>query len=75
MLVDHFLETKGKKLRYIHQNDLDKAFFQHDMADGDFQLLPRRTACDEVLHNKAFNNATNPKYDRYQCGLASMVYK
>ena len=75
--MDHLLETKKyknlrkKNLRYTHQNDLDKACFQHDMADGDFQALP----CDEVLHNKAFNNATNPKYDGYQCGLASMVYK
>ena len=25
--------------------------------------------------DKAFNIAKNPKYDRYQRGLASMVYK
>ena len=40
-----------------------------------FKDLPRRTALDEVLHDKAFNIAKNPKYDRYQRGLASMVYK
>ena len=40
-----------------------------------FKDFPRRTALDEVLHDKAFNIAKNPKYDRYQRGLASMVYK
>ena len=30
---------------------------------------------DGPLHNEAFNIAKNPKYDEYQRGLASMVYK
>ena len=30
---------------------------------------------DKVLHHKAFNIAKDPKYDGYQRGLASMVYK
>ena len=37
--------------------------------------LARRTASDETLGDKAFNVAKNPKYDEYQRGLASMVYK
>ena len=45
------------------------------MAYGDFKDLHRRTATDKVLRNKAFNIAKNLKYDGYQCGLASMVYK
>ena len=45
------------------------------MAYGDFKDLKRRTACDKILRDKAFNIAKNPKYDRYQRGLASMVYK
>ena len=45
------------------------------MAYGDFKHVNRRTAADKVLHNKAFNIAKNPKYDGYQCGLASMVYR
>ena len=45
------------------------------MAYGDFKDLTKRTAADKVLRNKAFNIAKNPKYDRYQRGLASMVYK
>ena len=46
-----------------------------DMAYGDFKDLARRTASDKVLRDKAFNIANNPKYDGYQRGLASMVYK
>ena len=45
------------------------------MAYGDFKDLIRRTASDKVLHDKAFNIAKNRKYDGYQIGLASMVYK
>ena len=48
---------------------------QHDIAYGDFKDLARRTAPDKVLRDKAFNIAKNPKYDGYQRGLASMVYK
>ena len=44
------------------------------MAYGDFKDLKRRTAADNVLRDKAFNIAKNPKYDGYQKGLASMVY-
>ena len=45
------------------------------MAYGDFKNLNRRTVADNVLRDKAFNIAKNPKYDEYQSGLASMVYK
>ena len=61
--------------RYIYKNELDKACFEHYMAYGDFKALKRRTAADNVLRDKAFNIAKNPKYDGYQRGLASMVYK
>ena len=44
------------------------------MAYGDFIDLNRRATADNVLRDKAFNIAKNQKYDRYQCGLASMVY-
>ena len=39
------------------------------------KILKKRTAADKVLRDKAFNIAKNPKYDAYQRGLASMVYK
>ena len=68
-----FKETGDTK--YIYRNELDKACFQHDMAYGDFKDLARRTASDKVLRDKAFNIAKSPKYDGYQRGLASMVYK
>ena len=45
------------------------------MAYGGFKDLKRITAADKVLRDKAFNIAKNPKYDGYQRGLASMVYK
>ena len=45
------------------------------MAYGDFKDLNRRTAADKVLLDKAFNIDKNPKYNGYQHGLASMVYK
>ena len=60
---------------FIYKNELDKACFQHDMAYGDFKDLARRTASDKILKDKALNIAKNPKYDGYQRGLASMVYK
>ena len=45
------------------------------MAYGDFKDVARRSAADEVLRDKAFNIAKDPKYDGYQRGLASVVYK
>ena len=60
---------------YIYKNELDKACCQHDMAYGDFKDFAKRTASDKVLKDKAFNIAKNPKYDGYQRGIASMVYK
>ena len=45
------------------------------MACGDFKDIARRMASDKILRDKAFNIGKNPKYDGYQRGLASMVYK
>ena len=70
--IQKFKETGNS--RYIYQNKLDKACFQHDLAYGDFKDLTRRTASDKILCDEAFNIAENPKYDGYQRGLASMVY-
>ena len=52
-----------------------KACFQHELAYGYFKDLNRRTFADKVLQHKAFSIAKNLKYDGYQRGLASMVYK
>ena len=37
--------------------------------------LAKRAQSDKVLRDKAFKIASDPKYDGYQRGLASMVYK
>ena len=61
--------------RYIYKNELDKACFQHDPAYADHKDLINRTEADKVLRDKAYDIASNPEYDGYQRGLASMVYK
>ena len=71
--IQKFKETEDTN--YIYRNKLNKACFQHDMAYGDFKDLKRKTFSDKVLRDKAFNIAKNPKYDGYQRGLTSTVYK
>ena len=61
--------------RYIYRNELDKACFQHDSACADHKDLINRTEADKVLKGKAYDIASNPKYDGYQRVLASMMYK
>ena len=46
--------------------------FSNDMAYEDFKDL---TAFDKILHDKVIDIAKNPKYDGYQRGLTSMMYK
>ena len=60
---------------YIYRNELDKACFAHDAVYSDSNDLTKRTQSDKALKDKAFAIANNPKYDGYQRGLASMVYK
>ena len=54
---------------------MDKACFVHDAAYSDSKDLTKRTVADQILKNKAFDIAKDPKYDGYQRGLASMIYK
>ena len=44
-------------------------------AYEDFRDLTKRTTSDKTLLDKAFDIAEDPKYDRYQRCLASVVYK
>ena len=71
--IQKFMQT-GDTI-YIYKNELDKACFQHDMAYGKYKDLERKTQSDKVLKDKPFEISSNPKYDGYQRGLASMVYK
>ena len=83
MLVDHLLKRKKeyKSLKkqefwkYIFQNGLDKACFQHDIVFRGFEDLARKTASDKILHHKAFDIAKSLKYDGYQGAFASIIYK
>ena len=45
------------------------------MAYRDFKDLTRRIASDKILRDEVFSIAKNLKYDGYQRGLASIVYK
>ena len=60
---------------FIYRNELDKACFEHDMTYGKSKDLAKRTKSGNVLRDKAFKIANDLKYDDYQRGLASMVYK
>ena len=71
--IQKFKETGDTS--YIYKNELDKACFQHDMAYGKSKDLAKRTQSDKVLRDKAFEIASDPKYDGYQRGLASTGYK
>ena len=64
MLVDHLQKRKKERIkknkikktgdsRYIYQNEIYKASFQHDMAYGDFKDLTKRIASDKILREKA----------------------
>ena len=71
--IQKFKETGDTN--YIYKNELDKACFAHDAAYSDSKDLTKRTVADKNLRNRAFNIAKDQKYDGYQRGLGSMVYK
>ena len=71
--IQKFKETGDTN--YIYKNELDKACFAHDAAYSDSKNITKRTIADKIFRDKAFNIAKDPKYDGYQRGLASMVYK
>ena len=59
----------------LYRNELDKACFKHDAAYEKYKDVENRLISDQKLKNSAYDIASNPKYDGYQRGLASMVYK
>ena len=71
--IKEFMTTGNTN--FIYKNELDKACFQHHMAYDKSKDLVKRTQSNNVLRDKAFKIASDPKYDRYQRGLASMLYK
>ena len=66
---------KDGKLSHILKNRLDATCFQHDSAYAKYMERLNRKQSDIVLKNKALKIATDPRFNGYQKGLASMVYK
>ena len=71
--IEKFMKTGNTD--FIYKNELDRACFQHDVAYEKSKDLEKRTQSDKVLRGKAFKIAKNSKYDDYQRGLTSMIYK
>ena len=71
--IEKFIQSGNTD--FIYRNELHKACFQHDMAYGRSKNLVKRTQSDKVLRDKAFQTASDLKYDGYQRRLVSMVYK
>ena len=59
----------------LYRNELDRACFKQDAAYAKYKDVENRLISDQKLRNSAYEIASNPKYDGYQRGLASMVYK
>ena len=57
----------------MYRNALDKACFKHDAAYAKYKDVENRLIADDKLKNNAYDIASDPEYDRYQRGLASMV--
>ena len=71
--IKEFKRTDDTRLLY--RNKLDKDCFKHDAAYAKYKDVENRLISDQKLKNSAYDIASNPKYDGYQRGLASMVYK
>ena len=48
--IEKFMQTGSTD--FIYENELDKAFFQHDMAYGKTKDLVKRTQSNKVLKDK-----------------------
>ena len=59
--IEKFMQTGNTG--FIYGNELDKACFQHDMAYGKSKDLTKRIQSEKFLKDKAFTNASDPKYD------------
>ena len=69
--IEKFIQTGNTD--FIFRNELDKACFQHNIAYGKSKDFAKRTQSDKVLRDEVFKIASDPKYNGYQRGLATMV--
>ena len=58
-----------------YKKELDKACFALYVACSNSKNLSKGTVSDKILKERAYEIAINPKYNRYQRGLASIMYK
>ena len=68
MLANHLLKQRkiqkfkeAEDSRYIYQNELDGAYFQHAVTYRYFKDLFKRRVSNKVSRDKAVNIAKNPK--------------
>ena len=59
--IEKFMQTGTTD--FIYKNELDKVYFQHDMAYGKSKDLVKRIQSDKVLKDKAFKIASDSKHD------------
>ena len=71
--IQKFRETGN--LKHLYRKELGKASFAHDATYSDSKDLAKRTISDNMLKDKRYEIARNPKYDEYQRALASMNIK
>ena len=73
----HDSKIKKKTVIYkLYIHELDKACFAHDAAYySDGKDLAKRTISEKILKDRAYEIDRKLKYDGYQKGLVSMVYK
>ena len=69
--IQSFKETGAVK--YIYKNILGKSCFVHDAVHVNSKDLAKRTVSDKICEYRTYKTAVNPKYNRYQRRLASMV--
>ena len=74
-LCNQEMQILFTKMSLIKLIKLDQTCFQHDMAYGNSKDIAKRTQSDKALRDKASKIASDPEYDGYQRGLASVVYK
>ena len=67
--IEKFIQTGNTNFTY--KNELDKAFFQLDMAYGKTKYLVKIIQSDKVLKCKACKIASDPFYD----GLDGLVIR
>ena len=74
-IIQKFKETGDSQYNYQKKKKKTKRFFNMTWLIKILKDLTKRTTSDKILCGKAFNIDKNPKYNGYQCGLPSTVYK